>query len=169
MNLSVQPAIVTADIYDAHHATVSVVNLPLRSFGGVSHFFGPCQTLRVHRDHTPVLAELETPGEGRVLVVDAGGVTDTGVMGDRLAGLAVANGWRGVVINGAIRDSAGLRPLALGVMALAATPCRGWTPQPSHAGCSVDLVNTLIEPGMWIYADVDGVIVARVELDLKSS
>ena len=82
---------------------------------------------------------------------------------------SIANGWRGVVIHGAIRDSAGLRPLALGVMALAATPCRGWTPQPSQAGCSVDLVNTLIEPGMWIYADVDGVIVARVELDLKSS
>ena len=72
MILPRQERIVTADLYDLHHAIVDVVDLPLRAFGGIGSFSGPCQTLRVHRDHTPVLAQLEQPGDGRVLVVDAG-------------------------------------------------------------------------------------------------
>ena len=164
MTLPAQPAIVTADLYDAHHETVFVVDLPLRAFGGLQSFYGPCQTLRVTRDHTPVLAELETPGEGRVLVVDGGGHTDTGVMGDRLAARGVGNGWRGVVIWGAIRDSLGIGALPLGVMALAATPRRGWAPQPAAAGGSITLGGARVAPGDWIYADVDGVLVARAPL-----
>ncbi len=169
MTLPTQPAIVTADLYDVHHATVSVMDLPLRSYGGLSSFFGPCQTLRVHRDHTPVLALVQTPGEGRVLVVDAGGHTDTGVMGDRLAGLAVVHGWRGVIINGAIRDSAGMRPLALGVMAITATPRRGWVPQPSDVDCKISLGGASVASGMWIYADIDGVLVTPAALNLAAT
>lgn len=168
MSLESQPSIITADLYDAHHAAVWVIDLPFRSFGGISSFFGPCQTLRVLRDHTPVLAQVQTPGDGRVLVVDAGGFTDTGVMGDRLAGLAVAHGWRGVVICGAIRDSVAMRDLPLGVMALAATPRRGWETQPFELDCSIRLGGAVINPGMWIYADVDGILVAPVALNLPS-
>lgn len=164
MILPRQERIVTADLYDLHHAIVDVVDLPLRAFGGIGSFSGPCQTLRVHRDHTPVLAQLEQPGDGRVLVVDAGGLTDTGVMGDRLAAKGVASGWRGVVIWGAIRDSLGIAALPLGVMALAATPRRGWAPQPSTSGEPLSLGGVTIEPGNWVYADCDGVIVARDEL-----
>ena len=164
MTVPPQPAIVTADLYDLHHAAVGVSDLPLRAFGGVEAFFGPCQTLRVHRDHTPVLAQLEEPGMGRILIVDAGGITDTGVMGDRLAAKGVANGWRGVVIWGAIRDSIGIGDLPLGVMALAATPRRGWTPQPSLAGEALNLGGVKIRAGQWIYADRDGVIVSDAAL-----
>ena len=160
MTLPPQPAIVTADLYDLHHATVGVIDLPLRAFGGLDSFFGPCQTLRVHRDHTPVLAQLEQPGEGRVLVVDAGGIVDTGVMGDRLAATGVDHGWRGVVIWGAIRDSLGIKALPLGVMALSATPRRGWVAQPSTAGEALSLGGVTIRPGQWIYADRDGLLVS---------
>lgn len=164
MTLPPQPTIVTADLYDLHHATVDVIDLPLRSFGGIESFFGPCQTLRVHRDHTPVLAQLSQPGAGRVLVVDAGGHVDTGVMGDRLAATGVDQGWRGVIIWGAIRDSLGIQELPLGVMALAATPRRGWTPQGSTAGEALAIGGVTIKPGQWIYADRDGVIVANAPL-----
>lgn len=161
-----QAAIVTADLYDAHHDRVSVVDLPLRAFGGVESFFGPCRTLRVDRDHTPVLAQLRTEGAGRVLVVDAGGHMDTGVMGDRLAAIGVENGWRGVIINGAIRDSRGMAPLPLGVMALGTTPRRGWQARPGQAGGTITLGGARIESSHWIYADVDGVLVAPAELTL---
>jgi regulator of ribonuclease activity A len=164
MTLPSQPPIATADLYDAHHEVVAVIDLPLRRFGGLSSFFGPCRTLRVCRDHTPVLAILETPGDGHILVVDAGGVTDTGVMGDRLAAMGVANDWRGVVIAGAIRDSAGIAALSLGVMALAATPRRGWQKQPSQSEIDLMLGGATIRRGMWIYADCDGVLVAAAEV-----
>ncbi|WP_299819642.1 ribonuclease E activity regulator RraA [uncultured Jannaschia sp.] len=166
MTLPPQPVIVTADLYDLHHQNVGVVDLPLRSFGGLDSFFGPCQTLRVERDHRPVLAELRTPGLGRILVVDAIGHVDTGVMGDRLAAIGVENGWRGVVVAGAIRDSRGTRPLPFGVMALGVTPRKGWRENPSDVGRPVEIGGVPVTSGMWIYADVDGVLIAPEELEL---
>lgn len=166
MTLAPQPPIVTADLYDAHHKNVTVIDLPLRPYGGLTSFFGPCRTVQVHRDHTPVLAILGQPGDGHVLVVDGGGLTDTGVMGDRLAAIGVANGWRGVVIAGAIRDSAGIGALSLGVMALAATPRRGWQPQPSQVDIGLLLGGATIHPCMWLYADRDGVLVAAKALKI---
>ena len=50
--------IVTADIYDVHHASLEVCELPFRSFGQRRSFFGPCSTLVTFEDHTPVLAAL---------------------------------------------------------------------------------------------------------------
>ena len=66
-------------------------------------------------DHTPVLKALETKGEGRVLVVDGQGSRRTGLLGDKLAAIAVENGWSGVIINGVIRDSLAINELDLGV------------------------------------------------------
>lgn len=50
-----------------------------------------------------------------MLVVDAGASLRIGVFGDRLAKLAIKNGWAGLVINGAIRDSAAINQLDIGV------------------------------------------------------
>ena len=112
-----------------------------------------------------MLAQLEQPGEGRVLVVDAGGIVDTGVMGDRLAAKGVDHGWRGVVIWGAIRDSLGIKALPLGVMALSATPRRGWVAQPSTVGETLSLGGVTIRPGQWIHADRDGLLVSEDPLN----
>ncbi|WP_116133361.1 ribonuclease E activity regulator RraA [Tropicimonas sp. IMCC34043] len=162
-----QPAIVTADLFDAHHDQIAVIDLQFRSFGRFASFFGPAATLRCFEDHTPVLAQLETPGQGRVLVVDARGSLRVGVMGDRLAAKAVANGWRGVVINGAIRDSLGIDALELGVRALGTTARRGWLQNPSETAVSVTIGGVSVSAGHWIYADRDSVIVAPAELPLE--
>jgi len=166
MTLPPQPSIVTADLYDLHHERVEVIDLQFRSFGRPTSFFGPCATLRVFEDHTPVLARLSTPGEGRVLAVDAGGSLRVGVMGDRLAGIGAANGWRGVVIAGAIRDSLGIDALDLGVRALGTTARRGWSPNPSAVGVPLRLGGVEVREGDWIYADRDAVLVAREALPL---
>jgi len=166
MTLLPQPSIVTADLYDLHHERVEVIDLQFRSFGRPASFFGPCATLQVFEDHTPVLARLSTPGEGRILAVDAGGSLRVGVMGDRLAGIGAANGWRGVVIAGAIRDSLGINALDLGVRALGTTARRGWTPNPSAAGSTLRLGGANVREGDWLYADRDAVLVAREALPL---
>lgn len=94
----------------------------------MEHFFyGPCATVSTFEDRAPVLRILETPGLGRVLVVDAGRSTKVGVIGDRLAGLGVQDGWRGVVINSVIRDSPGVNLLSIGVKAIGTTARRGST------------------------------------------
>lgn len=155
-----QPDIVTADLYDLHHERLRVCELQFRCFGGSDTFFGPCLTVATFEDHTPVLRALETAGNGRVLVVDGRGSLRVGVMGDRLAAIGVENGWRGMVINGAIRDSAGIDALALGVRALGTTARRGWSPAETTNGVPVSFGGVTFASGDWVYVDRDCVIVA---------
>ena len=156
--------IVTADLYDAHHETVGVCALQFRSFGKRRSFSGPCATVATFEDHTPVLTFLSEPGNGRILVVDGQGSLRVGVMGDRLAEIGVRNGWAGIVINGAIRDSLGIDALDIGVKALGATARRGWISGPSARDIPLGFGGVTFVPGNWVYADVDSVLVSPAEL-----
>lgn len=154
----------TADLYDAHPDLVRVCESQFRSFGGVIAFCGPCATLATFEDHTPVLRTLETPGHGRVLVVDGQGSLRIGLMGDRLAGIAVENGWRGVILNGVIRDSFGIDGLPLGVKALGTTARKAWHATPGKRDLPVHFGAVVFTPGDWVYADRDCVVVSTLEL-----
>ncbi len=158
--------IVTADLYDAHHETVGVCTLQFRSFGKRRSFFGPCATVATFEDHTPVLKVLSEPGNGRILVVDGQGSLRIGLMGDRLAEVGVSNGWAGVVINGAIRDSLGIDAIDIGVKALGATARRGWSSGSSARDVPLEFGGITVVPGSWVYADVDSVLVSPIELAL---
>jgi regulator of ribonuclease activity A len=160
--------IVTADIYDVHHQSLAVCELQFRSFGQRRAFFGPCATLATFEDHSPVLRALSEPGQNRVLVVDGKGSLGIGLMGDRLAEIGVKNGWAGLVINGAIRDSAGIDKLDIGVKALGTTARRGWAPGPSERDVPLLIGGATFSPGDWVYADPDCVIVSATELDLTA-
>jgi regulator of ribonuclease activity A len=131
-------------------------------------FSGRIETLRTFEDHTPVLEAVSEPGKGRVLVVDAGGSLRVGVMGDRLAEIAVRNGWAGAVINGAIRDSAGIDALRFGAKALGATARRNWQPIRGERGLKVSFGDVKFVPGHWIYADRDAVIMSAESLDVSA-
>lgn len=159
-----QAAISTADIFDAHGAAVRVCEMQFRSFGRLGSFFGPCSTLTSFEDHRPVLRALETAGQGRILVVDGQGSLRVGLMGDRLAGIAVRNGWRGVIIHGAIRDSAGIDELTLGVKALGTTARRSDVPTEGGRDAPVRIGGVTFSPGDWVYADRDCVVVAETNL-----
>ena len=129
-------------------------------------FCGRIETLRTFEDHTPVLDAVSEPGNGRVLVVDAGGSLRIGVMGDRLAEIAARNGWAGAIINGAIRDSVGIDGLSFGVKALGATARRSWQPTRGDRGLTANFGGVDFIAGQWIYADRDAVIVSADPLDL---
>lgn len=160
--------IVTADIYDMFHKQVSVCELQFRSFGRNSSFLGKCTTVTTFEDHTPVLRALGEAGHGRVLVVDGGGSLRVGLMGDRLAAIAADNGWAGLVVNGAIRDSVGINALPIGVKALGTTARRGWEAAASERDAPVTFGGVRFAEGDWIYADTDCVLVSATELDLAN-
>ena len=75
--------------------------------------------------------------------------------GDRLAEIGVRNGWAGVVINGAIRDSLGIDALEIGVKALGATARRGWSSGSSARDVRLGFVGVTFVRGNWVYADVE--------------
>lgn len=166
--MSPQKSIVTADIYDIHHASLDVCELHFRSFGQRKSFYGPCVTVKTFEDHLPVLEALQQPGDGNVLVVDAGGSSRVGVMGDRVAEVGVRNGWTGAIIYGAIRDSVGIDQLDFGVKALGATARRTWLHGTGHHAVPVTFGGARFAAGAWVYADADCILVATSELDLST-
>jgi regulator of ribonuclease activity A len=89
----------TADLMD-DHPEAQVTEPMLGRFGSVPAFCGPIQTVVAPEDNTLVRAQLEEPGNGRVLVVDGAGSLRCALVGDNLAQLGIDNGWAGIVVNG---------------------------------------------------------------------
>jgi regulator of ribonuclease activity A len=154
----------TADLCDAFPGLVQVAQPLFREYGGLERFAGPAETLRVQDDNTLVREMLETPGQGRVLVVDGGGSMKCALVGGRLAGLAQNNGWAGVIVNGCIRDSVEIRQLRVGIRALNAVPMRSGKNGDGERGGTVRFAGVVFAPGRFVYADTDGVLVAERDL-----
>jgi regulator of ribonuclease activity A len=151
----------TADLYDERGDELDSVSLQFQSLGGHSHFSGPVRTLRCFEDNALVKSTLATPGEGAVLVVDGGGSLRTALMGDMIAESAVANGWAGVVINGAIRDREAIARLPLGVKALGSNPRKSAKAGAGEADVEVEIDGVTVRPGARIWCDPDGILVER--------
>lgn len=152
----------TADLMDEYEA---MTNCPVqfRSYGRRKAFHGPMATIRCREDNGLVKAAVAEPGHGRVLVVDGGGSMHTALVGDNVAGTAAGNGWAGIVVNGAVRDTAALALIDIGVQALGTSPRR-----PSHqgvgeSGVPVSCGGTVFFPGHWLFCDEDGVVMSPPE------
>jgi hypothetical protein len=65
---------------------------------------------------------VDSPGQGRVLVVDGGGSLRRALVGGNLGAAAARNGWAGVVVDGCVRDVAELAQSQVGIRALASMP-----------------------------------------------
>jgi regulator of ribonuclease activity A len=150
----------TADLWDAHHGEIAVCDAQFCGFGRRVSFAGPCVTIRTPGDHRPLRALAITPGQGRVLVVESGSGLKVAIMGDRIATAAMENGWAGVVVFGAIRDSATIDGMDFGVKALGTTARRAETEVGGEVDVTLSVAGVKIAPGAWIYADGDAVIVS---------
>jgi len=144
--------------------SLQVLSPFFRHFGKRIQFAGPAATLKVHEDNALVRATLETQGEGKVLVVDGGGSLRKALVGGQLGLLAQNNGWAGVIVDGCVRDSAELAQCDVGIMALATHPQRSARDGVGKRDVNVQIAGVAVRPGDWVYADVDGVLVARHKL-----
>lgn len=152
--------VVTCDICDAHPDAVRVLDLPLRDFGGRVAFAGIVSTVLALEDNSRVREAVAEPGTGRVLVIDGGGSMRRSMLGDLLAEQAVANGWAGVMVHGAIRDSVAIGRLDLGVKALGTVPLKTEKRGQGVRDVPVRFGGVTIRPGDWLAADADGVVLA---------
>lgn len=154
----------TADLCDAHEDRVRVLAPMLRSYGDARAAGGPVRTLKIFEDNALVREMLAEPGQGAMLVIDGGGSLRRALLGDNLAELAVKNGWAGVVVYGCIRDSAAIGRLPLGVWALATHPMKTVKRGEGQRDVPVSFGGVTFAPGMFAYADEDGVIVSDAPL-----
>jgi len=156
----------TADLYDDYSDRVRVCDPIFQDFGGLSRFHGPIATVKCFEDNSLVKAALGEPGEGRVLVVDAGGSLRCAMLGDLIAAGAVENGWRGVLLFGCVRDAVVLAGMALGVKALAANPRKSEKRGEGQRNIPASFAGVYFRPGDHIYCDEDGILVSPEALEV---
>lgn len=154
----------TCDFCDDHRDSADdafrVLPPVFRDYGARLRFCGPVATVRCFEDNTFVKAAVDSPGQGRVLVVDGGGSLRKALMGGNLAAAAVRNGWAGVLINGCVRDVAELAVCDVGIRALAVIPVPPAKRNEGQADVPVCLQGVWVRPGDWLYADADGAVVS---------
>ena len=156
----------TADIFDAHEdaGNARSCETQFRQFGGHAEMAGPVRTVKCYEDNTLVKKTLSEPGNGAVLVVDGGGSLRSALLGDMIGEMAVKNGWNGVLIWGAVRDTLALKELDISIKAIGTNPRRSRKDGAGQVGVSVTFGGVTFTPGAWVYSDDDGVLVADSEL-----
>lgn len=158
------PGFSTCDFCDAHKGDTTgafrVLPQAFQHFGAVAAFKGQVVTVKCHEDNTEVKAALESPGEGRVLVVDGGGSLRRALVGGNIAAAAARNGWAGIVVDGCVRDVAELNATAVGIRALALMPMPTERRGQGQRDVPVFVQGVRIQPGDWLYADADGMVVS---------
>jgi regulator of ribonuclease activity A len=148
----------TADLVDQYGGALRVCDLQFRQFGAHRGFAGRVRTVSCHEDNGLLRDLVHSPGEGAVLVVDGGGSLRTALVGDLLAGAAQDNGWAGLILHGAVRDTVALSELRLGIKALGTIPRKSAKASFGTVDTPVTFGGLTFHPGDTLHADDDGIV-----------
>lgn len=154
------------DICDDFQPDLQVLDPLFNAYGGRRKFCGEAVTIKCFEDNSLVKETLKKDGTGKVLVVDGGASFRCALLGDMLAAMAADNGWRGVLVNGCVRDVEILKTIDIGVSALNCHPLKSHKRNEGQFNVRLRFAGVSFEPGAYLYADENGIIVANSELDL---
>jgi regulator of ribonuclease activity A len=154
----------TSDLVDRYGDLVRSCSVQFRQYGRVLRFCGPIRTIKIFRDNALVKATLSEPGSGSVLVIDGAGSLESALVGDLIAGLALRNGWGGLLVWGAVRDSVALAQLDLGIKALGSNPRKSGKNSVGEVDVPVEFGGVTFQCGNWLYSDEDGIVVSDQQL-----
>lgn len=156
----------TTDLCDEYETdpALQVAEPLFNDYGGAIAFCGPIATVKVCEDNALVRQVLETPGDGRVLIVDGEASMWCALLGDIVAQIASDNGWSGIVINGGVRDVCELAKIPIGVKARFAVPRRSRKAGHGRQNTPLAFAGVTFLPGDYLYADEDGIAIAKRDL-----
>lgn len=152
------------DLCDDFLTELQVLEPLFTEYGDKEKFSGEVVTIKCFEDNSLVKQTLSTDGTGKVMVVDGGASLRRALLGDMLAAMAVDNGWQGLVINGCVRDVEILKTIKLGVRALNCYPFKSEKRNEGQLNVPVAFAGVSIQPGQYLYADENGIAVAKTEL-----
>ncbi|ELF6204306.1 MULTISPECIES: hypothetical protein [Pseudomonas] len=163
-------SISTSDLCDRYADAIDIGQLSVlrgnwQWFGTSRYLKGQAVTLEARGCNLELRQLLKQSGNGQVLVIDSGDHMGA-LLGDNLATLALSNGWSGVLINGNVRDTKALAIIDLPVIATGTWPIRSQNLAGGKPGATLMLGGSCISQGDWIYADEDGVLLSKRELNV---
>jgi len=131
----------------------------LRPLHDGTYMSGAALTVRTRPgDNLLVHKALQMVQAGDVLVVDAGGDLTNAIIGELMLMQARKRGAAGMVINGAVRDSAFIRQHDFPVFAAGVTHRGPYKDGPGEINVAVSLDGMVIEPGDLVVGDDDGLL-----------
>ena len=151
----------TSDVSDKLHPDVQYLEPVYKSYGAKTSFSGRIVTVKCYEDNSLVETALRTNGKDSVLVIDAGGSMNCAMLGDKRATDAINNEWEGILVHGLIRDSATINRMEIGVRALGVCPLKSVKKGVGDSNITVNFSGVTFNPGEYLYADEDGVIVVK--------
>jgi 3-hexulose-6-phosphate synthase/6-phospho-3-hexuloisomerase len=158
---SILKKVTTADLSHGNHNMPGLEGiLPIQP--GL-RMVGPAVTVRTYPgDFAKPVEAIDVAQKGDVVVVDAGGVGPV-VWGELATHSAIRKGVAGVVIHGAIRDTAQIRALRFPAFARLVMPNCGEPKGIGEINVPVVISGVRVSPGDWIVGDDDGVVVLPKE------
>src|ERR671929_1669118 len=126
---------------------------------------GPAYTVKTTPgDNLLVHKALDAAQKGDVIVVDAGGVCENAIIGELMMSRARQRGVAGIVIWGAIRDSAEIGAGSYPVYAAGVTHRGPYKNGPGEINVPVVIGGMPVNPGDIIVGDADGLIAVPQEM-----
>ncbi len=126
---------------------------------------GPAFTVKTAAgDNLLVHKALDAARAGDVIVVDAGGFLDNAIIGELMMTRAKQRGVAGIVIWGAIRDSAEIGAGTYPVFAAGVTHRGPYKNGPGEINVPIMMGGTPVNPGDIIVGDADGLVAVPQEL-----
>ena len=156
-------AMVTAHLSDNMNRLVAG-GAALRPMHKSGKLCGPALTVKVAPgDNLMVHKAIDIAAPGDVIVVDAGGVLTSAIIGDIMSSLAEKRGVAGMVIHGAIRDAAEIGARRFPVYACGVTHRGPYKNGPGEINAPIAIDGMVVCPGDIIVGDADGVVAVRLE------
>jgi len=129
---------------------------------------GPAVTARsMVADYLTPVAAIDYTQPGDVIVIDVRGYKDAAIWGDLAAKSCKLRGIAAVVIDGAVRDSAGIKKLQVPHFSRAVTPNAGDCSVLGDINIPVQCGGVVVNPGDIVVGDADGVVVVPRSMTSK--
>jgi regulator of RNase E activity RraA len=136
----------------------------LRPMHDGSPMAGPALTVKTRPgDNLMVHKALDLAQPGDIVVVDAGGDCTNSIIGELMVAHAIFRRIGGIVIHGAIRDSAAIAQGNFPVYAVGVTHRGPYRDGPGEINVSVALDGMVIEPGDLVLGDADGLVCVPID------
>ncbi len=147
----------SANVSDGGHRLPPLEGI--RSVAPGLKLVGPAFTVRTYPgDWAKPVEAIDEAAPGDVIVIDAGGAPPA-LWGELATQSAVGKGLAGVVIEGAIRDTAEIRGLKFPAFARHISPQAGEPKGLGEIGVPIRVAGQRVEAGDWLLGDDDGVVV----------